>query len=367
MSTRPLSVRPFRAEDIEEVGRLHAKVFPELPGESFRTPAAYARYLPDVLLHGPREADEFPSLVCLQNGVIVGFMGIVPVRMLYRGASCWACVCTQFVVDPDHRGLTGLLLMREFVSGPQALSFSDECGPIAIKIWDRSGGALLPFASLRFARPLRPAAFALSVLKVRPGLAVLAQVARPFAWLADMLAARIPRSPFEIVADDSTVEELTEEAMGRLFPVFLAERPLQPDYSFQDAVRWRLDRAENYSRRGPLRRMLVRDGQGEALGWYIAYFPPGLVGEVLQVVASESTIARVLNRLIADATRAGVVGLRGRLDPKHVQAYSDAHCFFTQRNPLMLAHSRDPVLMDLMHRGEAFVSRFEGEWPARFE
>jgi hypothetical protein len=366
-AARPLSVRAFTAADIAEVGRLHAKVFPESPGESFRTPAAAAHYLPDVLLHGPRKADEFPSLVCLQDGVIIGFMGVVPLRLVYNGATCWACVSTQFVVDPDRRGLAGLLLMRQFLSGAQDLSFSDEYAALGIKIWERSGGALLSFASLRFSRPLRPAAFALSVLGARPGLAPLAQAARPLAWLVDAIAARLPRSPFGPSADSSTSEVLHVETMRALLPTRLAERPLRPDYEDEAALRWRLARADGYARRGPLRRALVRSAAGEALGWYIAYFPRGKVGEVLQVVASESTIAAVLNRLFADAARDGVIGLSGRLDPKLVQAYSDAHCIFSRRGPLMLAHARDPALMELLHRGEVFLSRLDGEWPARFE
>lgn len=155
--------------------------------------------------------------------------------------------------------------------------------------------------------------------------------------------------------------------MRALLPTFLADRPLYPDYGDEAALRWRLTRAAGYARRGPLRRALVRSAAGEALGWYIAYFPRGKVGEVLQVVASESTISAVLNRLFADAAKDGVIGLSGRLDPKLVQAYSDAHCMLSRRGPLVLAHARDPALMDLLRRGEAFLSRLDGEWCARFE
>lgn len=360
-------MRPFAAEDVAEVGRLHAKVFPESPGKSFRTPSAYARYLPDVLLHGPRAAREFPSLVCLQDGEIIGFMGVVPVRVVHKDVTCWACVCTQFVVDPDRRGLAGLFLMRQFLDGPQAISFSDECGPIAIKIWHRSGGALLQFASLRWSRPLRPAAFALGVLQERPGLALLARLSRPLARLIDALAARLPRSPFGRSADTTTSEPLTDEQMRDLLPALLGDRPLYPDYRDDASLRWRLARAAAYRRRGPLRRALVRDAGGEPIGWYVAYFPRGKVGEVLQVVASTATITAVLRRLFTDASDRGLVGLRGRLDPALVQEYSDAHCILSRRGPLMLAHARDPAVMDLLHRGEAFLSRLDGEWPARFE
>lgn len=364
---RPLTVRPFTAADVAEVARLHAKVFPESPGESFRTPAAAAEYFPDVLLHGPRTADEFLSLVCLQDGAIIGFMGVVPLRLVHNGAPCWACVSTQYVVDPDRRGLAGLLLMRNFLNGAQDLSFSDEYGASGIKLWERSGGGLLSFASLRFSRPLRPAAFALSALGARPGLALLAQAARPLAWLVDAIAARLPRSPFGPSADATTAEALSVETMRALLPTVLADRPLRPDYDDAAALHWRLARAAGYTRRGPLRRTLVRSADGDPLGWYVAYFPRGRVGEVLQVAASEATIAAVLNRMFADATRDGVIGLNGRLDPELVQAYSDAHCILSRRGPLVLAHARDPALMALLHRGEMFLSRLDGEWPARFE
>lgn len=366
---KPLSVRPFVAADIAEVGRLHAKVFPDSSATLFRTPEAYARYLSAVLLHGPREADEFPSLVCEQAGEIIGFMGIVPLRVVFNGNSCWACICTQFVVDPNHRGLTGLLLMRHYVNGPQTLSFSDECGPVAIKVWERSGGAALELGSLRFSRAIRPAAFALSVLMKRPGYAAIAQLARPMGWLVDTIAERLPRSPFGPSEHSAacTTEPLTEEMMRLLLPDLLAERSLRPDFEVAAPLHWRLMRAESFSARGPLRRVLVRNASRDVLGWYIAYFPRGKVGEVLQVVASELNIAAVLGQLFADALAERVIGLSGRLDPMLAQAYSDAHCILSRRGPIMLAHSRDPAVMDSLYRGEAFISRLEGEWSARFD
>ena len=228
---------------------------------------------------------------------------------------------------------------------------------------------MLPFASLRFTRPIRPAAFSLHVLGQRPGLALFAKAARPIAWLADAIAERLPRSPFgpSAQAAQATTEDLNEEMMRAFAPSILAERPLRPDYDDLDSLRWRTARAQGYALRGPLKRVLVRGPGGDVLGWYMAYFPEGGVGEVLQVLASESTISTVLDRLFTDALHARVTGLCGRLDPKLAQAYSDAHCIISRRGPLMLAHARDPAVMDLLFRGEAYISRFDGEWATRFE
>ena len=40
--------------------------------------------------------------------------------------------------------------------------------------------------------------------------------------------------------------------------------------------------------------------------------------------------------------------------------------FFQHRGSWMLMHSKMPGLLDVIHRGEAFLSRLEGEWPMRY-
>ncbi len=370
--TRPtpsLHIRAFAAADIPEVGRLHLKVFPEAPGESFRTPAAYARYLREVLLEGPRDGKDFPSLVCVQDGAIVGFLGIVPLRLTLRGAPVWATCCTQFVVDPARRGIAGLLLLRHQLRGEQDLTFSDECTPEAARIWEWSGASVLALGSMRYVRPLRPGSFALGLLRRRRKLALVAKAAVPLAWIADAVAKRLPDNPFGGAAGGTITADLDADTMVAELPQILATRAIVPDYADPDAaaLRWRLARAAGYARRGPLRGAVVLDAAGETLGWYLAYFPEGATGEVLQVVADADDIGTVLGRLFRDAGRAGVVALSGRADPALVQGYSDAHCLFSRRGPLMVVHSRDPALVDAFQRGQAFMSRLEGEWCARFE
>ncbi len=370
-NTPSLHIRAFAADDIPEVGRLHLKVFPESPGERYRTADAYARYLHDVLLEGPRaeplSGKDFPSLVCEQEGAIVGFLGVVPQRLTLRGRPVWATCCTQFVVDPARRGLAGLMLLRHQLRGEQDLTFTDECTPEAARIWEWSGASVLALGSMQYLRPLRPGSFALGLLRRRRGLSLVATAAEPLAWVADAVARRLPGSPFIDAAGDTITADLDTDTMIAELPHILATRAIVPDYAAADALRWRLTRAAGYARRGPLRGALVLDSRGEMLGWYLAYFPEGGTGEVLQVVADADDIGTVLGRLFRDAGLAGVVALSGRADPALVQGYSDAHCVFSRRGPLMVVHSRDPALVDAFQRGQAFVSRLEGEWCARFE
>lgn len=364
----PRHIRPFTAADIPEVAKLHLKVFPEGEGEHRRTPGAYAAYLESVFLQGPHFAAGFPSLVCEHADGIAGFLGVVPVRFRRGGNLAWATCLTQFGVDPDKRGITGLMLLRHHLAGPQDLSFSDECDDRIVRLWEWAGGSAVTLSSLHFLRPLRPARFALSYARRRPALSRLARMAGPAAGLMDAALARVPGSHFRRVAPPTTGEELDAATMGAILPALVPSRGLVPAYDRDEpALRWRLSRANGYARRGPLRRTLVRDAAGDALGWYVAYFPRGKVGEVLQVAAASDGINAVLEHLWHDAWTAGVVGLSGRVDPSLSQGYSDAYCLFSRRGPTTLVHSRDASLVDLFHRGQVFVSRLDGEWCARFE
>ncbi len=368
VATQSRVVRPFTASDIPQVARLHLKVFPEAYGEHRRTSDAYDAYLRSVFLDGPYHAAGFPSLVCEHGGDVIGFLGVVPLRVRVRSKLGWATCLTQFSVDPDRRGLTGLMMLRHHLAGPQDLSFADECDERVVKLWEWAGGAAVTLSSLHFMRPLRPGRFALSFARQRRALAPFARAAAPAVNLMDAALARLPGSHFKIRTPTTHGEALDASTMAESLPRVAGSRSILPAYDRDEhALRWRLCRANAYARRGPLRRTLVRDHGGKALGWYVAYFPPGEVGEVLQVAASPADVEAVLGQLCHDAAKAGVVGLAGRVDPALAQGYSDAYCLFSRRGPWTLVHSRDAGLIDLFHRGQVFVSRLEGEWCARFE
>jgi hypothetical protein len=148
-------------------------------------------------------------------------------------------------------------------------------------------------------------------------------------------------------------------------PGILQGSALQPAYDAR-SLAWLLQQSELKTRHGKLRSRLVRDGAGEALGWYLYYLQPGGVSEVLQIVAVAGAFDRVLQRLFVDAWRGGAAAVRGRLDPRFLQQLSDRHCWFRREGTWMIAHSRHAEVMSALHRGDAFVSRLEGEWWLRF-
>jgi len=88
---------------------------------------------------------------------------------------------------------------------------------------------------------------------------------------------------------------------------------------------------------------------------------------VVQIAACNGSFGRVLQRLFADAWRQGAAAVRGRLDPRHIQEFSDRHCWFRREGTWTLVHSRHADLAAAIHQGNAYLSRLEGEWWLRFQ
>src|SRR5439155_25344477 len=117
---------------------------------------------------------------------------------------------------------------------------------------------------------------------------------------------------------------------------------------------------------GELGRVLVRDESGGAIGWYLYYLKPGGECRLVQLAAGEGAAGVVLDHLFHDARRHGAAAVTGRMDPAHAQALCDHHCRFRLLGRGVLVHSRDPELLHAVQKGDAFLSRLEGEWWMRF-
>jgi hypothetical protein len=70
----------------------------------------------------------------------------------------------------------------------------------------------------------------------------------------------------------------------------------------------------------------------------------------------------VLDHLFYDAWEQGAIALHGVVDLRRIADFSDKGCLFTCRGGWTVAYSRKPELLDLLDRGDAFLSRLDGEW-----
>ena len=355
-------IRAFVEGDITRVARLHTTVFKTSQHADAETLDAYHDYFTRVFLNSPLRDSSLPSLVYEDGDSIVGFLGVVPRRMMMKGRAFQAAISSQFVVDPAARaGLVAMRLVRTFFEGPQSLSISDEGNDIARKIWEGLGGMTVLLRSLHWTRPLRPATLAVSTLQTRPNLAPLALSARPVARVVDAIATRLAHSHFhQVKPGGSRAEMLTEQAVLDFISELDASGSLHVDYD-ERTLRWVLEQARRRRAGGSLHGAVVKR-HGSTIGWYFYHLDSDRVANVLHFAATRALAGDVLGHLFFQATDHGAIAATGRLEPRYLQALSDNYCLFHRRGPWVLVNSKRPDLIRSFETDEALFSRFDGEW-----
>jgi hypothetical protein len=323
-----------------------------------------------VFFDHPWADADLPSLVYEEPGRgIVGFLGVIPRWMVFNGRRIRVAVASQLMVDARAGAYPAAKLMRRLFAGPQDLAFSDGANDFSERLWRACGGDVALLYSLRWTRILRPMLYARSVIRARGGwhYALAADALAPACHALDALVARtgpgsrwLPDSAGCAIVDDPS-----DPMLYQLVREMAAGRRLQPGDGF-DAFRWLLHRAAEKKMYGTLRKGIVLDPGGSVLGWYLCYVKPGAVAQVLQFGARPNSVQRVLNCLFHRARSEGAVAISGELEPRHTRELAASRCEFGWPGCAVVAQSRDTELLNAIHRGDAFVSRLEGEWWARF-
>src|SRR5262245_66589948 len=118
-----IAIRRFVANDIPDVARLHARVWPN------QTPLhVYDDYFRRVVLDHPVRDEAVGALVSEDpHGRVTGFIGVVPRRVAIGQHSYRGAVSSNFIVEPGGDApYVAIHLLRAFHSGPQDVSIADE-------------------------------------------------------------------------------------------------------------------------------------------------------------------------------------------------------------------------------------------------
>jgi hypothetical protein len=357
----------FREEHAPDAAALYLRVMRGRKGGG--RSKALEDYFCEVLLANPWTSPDFPSLICYEAGAAIGFLGVVPRPMLFRGRPIRAAVTSPFMVDRQlHRGPAAFELMSRFFRGPQDLSYVDGAAEATHIIWAAMGAHAANSWSFNWLRPLRP----LHALKnyvdraAGPlglaGRAVMAAVSPMDNMLAQMpvKALRRPESTYE--SRPATVDEIFQciQEIGW-------REPLTPAYDME-SFRWLISQiAALRNTAGELRMATVYSPDGVLSGWCLYTCKPGGPAGVLQIgVRRRDQFDLVLRALFRDAWSDGASSVKGQATPCYLVNLTENYCLFRHPNTSVMFQSRDKDIADAIHEGKAALSRLDGECWMRF-
>lgn len=357
-------VGPFERGDLDAVVDLWQRAFERDPAASR---SKVRDYFVDLFFAGPLVAADLPSLVSRDDGGKVhGFLGVLCRRMVHDGASIRVAVATQLIAEPGPKNaFVPFQLLRRFLAGPQDLSLSDGANDLSERIWGRLGGQAARLFSMEWQRTLRPAESLAGRIAAKAGAPHwLGELVAPAVEAMDTATARVRKlTPRGTRVPVPHQEASTAELCDTLLRSAL-QLPLRPELD-AETLDWVLRKTAESRRFGELRRTLVKDDHGATVGCAVFFAEDKNSAQVLTMAALPGHEARVVERVLHQAHACGATEVRGQLDPQLTQALSDAGCRFVQFNLGVLVHSKRPGVLEAIHRGDARLTRLDGEWWSR--
>ena len=358
-SERFKPIRPFTREDIPRVADLYSRFLmnPTTPSRRYLPREQFAAFVEHSIFQNPCLDEEIPSLVAVDpQGNVIGFLACISRRMLLRGEPVRMAVSFNFIVDRESRSsLAALQLLKTFFAGPQDFAFTDSSGDIGRRVWVGAGGGTALLHSLCWTRLLSPSQFAVNLVGRR----------LPATRLADNLFARLAPGFLPGANPDVAGSEMTTQEFLAHVPQLIKGAALHPVYD-ERIANWLFEELGQLKYHGSLQKVLVRNRAGEVLGSYIYHLNPGGESAVLQIAARPQTIGEVLDHLFDHARQGGSVSLIGKVDPPFLKELTEKNCHFRHEGVWTLMHSRNPDLLKLIHQGDAFLSKLEGDLPVQF-
>jgi hypothetical protein len=349
----PRSIRPLERDDLEAAASLYEHV---ARSGSRAAPPRMVEYFEEFFFDHPWADPEIPSLVYLDAGRIVGFLGSSVRRFVFDGQRVRVGVSGQLVTEPDARGRApGAFLMREYMNGPQELTLTDTASEVVRRIWEGVGGETFHLACVGWVRIFRPGQFASAFRRRAEHLGAPGR-ARPVLAPLDGLLGR-PLRPAEHEGESGIA---SASDLVRHLPVVMPAARLRPDYD-DEFLEWQLAAMAAVTGRGELRARLVRVG-GEVRGWYVYYLQRGGISQVQQLAGDERYAGAILDDLFRDAHAVGSAAVQGRVEPHLRAALAERRCLLHRAGYLSLVHSRREDVVHAVHAGRALLTRMEGEW-----
>jgi hypothetical protein len=348
-------IRAFTEEHLAEVATLYMK---RMRGKSGPGSASLQDYFREIFLANPWATPDIPSLTYFDQGKVTGFLGIVPRVMEFEGRTIRVAVASQFMT---YGGPAAMQMLAHLFSGPQELNFSDGASELAYQVWAAVGASAANLYSFTWLRPLRPAQTVRNFLDrenaaLRLAGRVISAVAVPLEYLMAKLpigVLRAPESPFQSRLVD--VDELFD-----CIQKFGWRDRLKPVYE-RESFRWLISQAGDGQ--GTLQMVTLSSPEGAVVGWYVVYLEkrPGPAILMQMGVQRKAQFDRALSAMFRDMWRQGASSVKGQGMPQHLTSLSNQYCLFRHANTCTVFHSRDLGIREAIYRGQAALSKLDGE------
>jgi hypothetical protein len=317
------------------------------------------RALIGLMLDHPWADEELRSLVALDDGEIVGFVGVQARRMRMDGRPIRGVCCTHAVVAPDRRGgAAGALLLSRVLSGPQDVTWADSATDAVAGVYRIYGGHLDHTRACDWMLVLRPVRW---VRKIVAATVRREAVSRrdyvpvgsvPMQAVGPRLLPRaFPDTGTGLVGEDASAGAIAEHvaALNQRRRVWVDHDEAQLAHLFGLVEAFR----------GPLVHRLVRRN-GRPIGWYAYVLRRGGASRVLHLAALEREVDGVLGELVGHARAQGSAVLTGRAEPHLQGALTDRFAVLGYaRQPTIRA--KDHELAAALATSSSLLTRLEGE------
>lgn len=360
-----MKIRPFEANDVEAVASLWQYWF----RDKTRIPdPALVALVRRIYLEDPNVDDEIRPLVAEgDDGRMLGFLGasVMPVEL--DGERRKMAGVFPSVVDPEAPTSVATFLLRKFLTGPQAFTFSDGGHVKFERIWEALGGRVSQMQSLRWVKALRPVSLGTDRAGERGSVKPFLPLLRPVAGGIDRLARAATGGrlravpPAEVRAGPGFVSEpLTPALLAEVTPGIQANARMRPLHDEAHAA-WQFREMARIVEQGEFTATLVRTAAGEPAGWYIYYLREAGVSRLFALEAHDRYLDAVLDHLLEDADRRGAGAVIGRMEPRLRRPLAERGTLIHNGGSLLMVHSADGSLMDDAELGRLAFSRLQGE------
>ncbi len=354
MSTKS-PIRPMRPADLDQVGRIFMKVFRDTDGPASD---ALKRYFDLVCFHAPAYTPEVGSIVYEDDdGRVRGAVTITPIRFKCGEAVYAGRELANYMVDDPSAKKAASELALTVRARSQDFAFSETGRPVSADMVRAMGAVILPIQSLEWVKVFRPAGTVARLVQRKGGTLGKLPLGGP-ARLVDLAAARIVPKPAPLGAGIAFAPATRAEFI-ELAPSFVQHYYVRPDWSPEE-LGWLLDRAGERTRNGTLHLAKITD-DGKTIGMAVWLGGPGMIANVLNILARKNRERDVIPAVIAALADQGNVAARGTAQPLQVDWLYRVPGMIFRHNAYSYVISKHADVVDALKRNDVYLGGLAGE------